>query len=147
MDRVAMWPPFGVRVRTPRLELRAIGPDLAFAVADLAAGGIHDPATMPFNVPWTAAEPPAQHRTTMRHFFETWAQFGPADWRLPMAVFEDGTLVGVQDLQGRDFPVLGQFVTGSWLGRAFQGRGVGREMRTAVLHLGFAGLGATRALT
>jgi RimJ/RimL family protein N-acetyltransferase len=43
--------------------------------------------------------------------------------------------------------VLGQFVTGSWVGRAFQGRGIGREMRAAALHLGFAGLGATRALT
>jgi RimJ/RimL family protein N-acetyltransferase len=35
--------------------------------------------------------------------------------------------------------------TGSWLGRRFQGRGVGTEMRTAVLELAFRGLGAERA--
>jgi RimJ/RimL family protein N-acetyltransferase len=33
-------------------------------------------------------------------------------------------------------------VTGSWLGRAHQGLGIGKEMRAAVLHLAFAGLGA-----
>jgi RimJ/RimL family protein N-acetyltransferase len=35
--------------------------------------------------------------------------------------------------------------TGSWLGRRFQGKGVGTEMRTAVLELAFRGLGAERA--
>jgi len=37
--------------------------------------------------------------------------------------------------------------TGSWLGRRFQGRGVGTAMRTAVLALAFEGLGARRAET
>jgi len=35
--------------------------------------------------------------------------------------------------------------TGSWLGRSFQGRGLGKEMRTAILHLAFEGLGAVEA--
>jgi RimJ/RimL family protein N-acetyltransferase len=35
--------------------------------------------------------------------------------------------------------------TGSWLGLRFQGRGVGTEMRTAVLELAFRGLGAAAA--
>src|SRR5205823_2524831 len=39
------------------------------------------------------------------------------------------------------------FETGSWLGRDFQGQGIGKEMRAAVLHFGFAGLGATRAIS
>jgi RimJ/RimL family protein N-acetyltransferase len=37
--------------------------------------------------------------------------------------------------------------TGSWLGRVHQGRGLGREMREAILHLAFAGLGAEEALS
>jgi RimJ/RimL family protein N-acetyltransferase len=37
--------------------------------------------------------------------------------------------------------------TGSFLGLAHQGRGIGREMRAAVLHLAFDGLGARRAET
>ncbi len=37
--------------------------------------------------------------------------------------------------------------TGSWLGRAHQGRGLGKEMRQAALHIIFAGLGAQQAVT
>ena len=37
--------------------------------------------------------------------------------------------------------------TGSWLGQAFQGRGYGKEMRSAVLSLAFDGLGAQIAET
>lgn len=39
----------------------------------------------------------------------------------------------------------GAVATGSWLGRQFQGRGVGKEMRAAALHLAFEGLGAEGA--
>lgn len=46
-----------------------------------------------------------------------------------------------------NFPILRQVETGSWLGREYQGRGLGREVREATLHLGFAGLGATLAIT
>jgi RimJ/RimL family protein N-acetyltransferase len=145
MDRLAMWPLFGLRVRTPRLELRPVDPDLAFEVAELAAAGVHDPAIMPFAIPWTDAEPPALQQNVVRYYLETWAQFRPEQWRLPFAVLDGDRVVGVQDLGARDFPVLRQFTTGSWVGRSFQGRGIGREMRTAVLHVGFAGLDARRA--
>jgi RimJ/RimL family protein N-acetyltransferase len=145
MDRLAMWPVFGLRVRTPRLELRPVDPDLAFEVAELAAAGVHDPAIMPFAIPWTDAEPPALQQNVVRYYLETWAQFRPEQWRLPFAVLDGDRVVGVQDLGARDFPVLRQFTTGSWVGRSFQGRGIGREMRTAVLHVGFAGLDARRA--
>jgi RimJ/RimL family protein N-acetyltransferase len=147
MDRVELWPVFGLRVRTPRLTLRAVDPDLAFALAELAAAGIHDPATTPFTSAWTDAEPPELQRNTVRYYFQTMAAVAPASWLLPLAVFDGDELAGVQDLQADDFPVLRQFVTGSWLGRRFQGRGIGREMRAAALHLGFAGLGAERAVT
>lgn len=46
-----------------------------------------------------------------------------------------------------NFAALRQFTTGSWLGREFQGRGLGREFRMAALALGFDGLGAELALT
>jgi RimJ/RimL family protein N-acetyltransferase len=44
-------------------------------------------------------------------------------------------------VSGRDFAVLREVHTGSWLGQRYQGQGLGTEMRSAVLHLGFAGLG------
>ena len=53
----------------------------------------------------------------------------------------------MQGVYARDFPTLRTVSSGSWLGHAFQGRGLGKEMRGAVLHLAFAGLDADVALT
>jgi len=41
--------------------------------------------------------------------------------------------------------VLREVHTGSWLGRRYQGHGIGTQMRAAVLHLAFEGLGAQHA--
>ena len=38
--------------------------------------------------------------------------------------------------------MLREVSTGSWLGQRYQGQGLGTEMRAAVLHLAFTGLGA-----
>jgi RimJ/RimL family protein N-acetyltransferase len=62
-------------------------------------------------------------------------------------VLADGEVVGTQDLGGNDFAVTREVNSGSWLGRKHHGRGIGTEMRAAVLHLGFAGLGAETALS
>ena len=59
----------------------------------------------------------------------------------------DGEVVGACDVMAESFPQLRQFTTGSWLGRAFQGRGLGKEFRQAALALGFEGFGADFALT
>ncbi|MHB8393351.1 MAG: GNAT family N-acetyltransferase [Candidatus Dormibacteria bacterium] len=56
-------------------------------------------------------------------------------------------MIGTQDIEAKDFALSRSFDTGSWLGREFQGWGFGREMRAAILHLGFAGLGAEEAIT
>jgi RimJ/RimL family protein N-acetyltransferase len=50
-------------------------------------------------------------------------------------------------VQATRFPLLRTVSTGSFLGLPHQGRGIGKEMRAAVLHLAFAGLGAERAVT
>jgi RimJ/RimL family protein N-acetyltransferase len=47
--------------------------------------------------------------------------------------------------QGRTITALGTVGTFSWLGPGYRGRGLGTEMRAAVLHLAFAGLGAREA--
>ncbi|MCU7722203.1 GNAT family N-acetyltransferase [Actinoplanes sp. KI2] len=51
-------------------------------------------------------------------------------------------MVGTQGLEATSFATLREVGTGSWLGRAEQGRGIGTEMRAAVLELAFTGLGA-----
>ncbi len=47
----------------------------------------------------------------------------------------------------RNFGRLRTVETGSWLGRQHQGQGLGKEMRAAILHLAFDGLGAIEALS
>ena len=65
----------------------------------------------------------------------------------PAASSWTGQPVGVQDLGAEHFRAVRSVETGSWLGRAHQGQGLGREMREAILHLAFAGLGAEEALS
>jgi RimJ/RimL family protein N-acetyltransferase len=59
----------------------------------------------------------------------------------------DGRPIGAQSIVADDFATTRTVHTGSWLGRAWQGRGLGREMRAAVLAFAFDGLGAQRAET
>lgn len=141
------WPLFDLRVRTPRLELRYPDDELVVTLADLAAAGIHDPSTMPFAMPWTDVKPPQLQRNTLQYFWRTRAEVSPEKWDLPLAVLEAGAVVGVQGIHTKQFPIRRSFETGSWLGLAHQGRGIGKEMRTAALHLAFAGLGAEWAHT
>jgi RimJ/RimL family protein N-acetyltransferase len=143
----SMWPIFGLRVTTPRLELRPVDPELAFDVLALAAKGIHDPSWMPFTMPWTDAEPVAMAQGGLQFIWRCWAEWSVTSWRLPWAVVVDGELVGIQDVNAVDFVARRTVVTGSWLGLAHQGRGIGKEMRAAVLHFAFDGLGALRAET
>jgi RimJ/RimL family protein N-acetyltransferase len=67
------------------------------------------------------------------------------EWWLSLVVREQGEPVGVQDIFAKQFAVRRTVETGSWLVQRAQGRGIGTEMRAAVLHLAFAGLDAEEA--
>jgi RimJ/RimL family protein N-acetyltransferase len=136
------WPLFDLVVRTPRLEVREPTDAELGQLADLAAAGIHDPAEMPFSVPWTDQEPPGLQRNSLQHWWAKRATWHPDNWDFTGAVFVGGRPVGVQNAMAQNFAALGGVKTGSWLGREFQGQGLGTEMRAAILHLVFAGLGA-----
>lgn len=141
-----IWPLFDLRVSTPRLELRYVDDEMAVELARLAARGIHDPAYMPFGFPWTDAASPELERGTMQYQWRRRAEVSPDKWTLPMAAIAGGVVVGTTELMTEQFPLLREFETGSWLGREYQGRGIGKEMRTASLQLGFT-LGAEWAAT
>ncbi len=139
------WPLFDLVIRTPRLEIRLPSDDILVELVRLASAGIHDPEDMPFAIPWTDASSPDLERSALQWWWHQRAAWSPKDWTFAGAVLVDGIPVGVQDLAARDFATLRSVGTGSWLGRAFQGLGIGQEMRAAVLHLAFAGLGAAEA--
>lgn len=142
-----LWPLAGLRLRTPRLELRLPSePDLA-ALARLAAAGVHDPAFQPFEVEWTDAPAPEVSRSVLQHHWRQLADWSSARWTLPLAVVRDELVVGIQSVSGHDFAALREVSTGSWLGLEHQGQGTGTEMRAAALHLAFAGLGAVSAVS
>jgi RimJ/RimL family protein N-acetyltransferase len=139
------WPLFDLRVRTRRLELRYPTDDDLVALLEVARAGIHDPAEMPFDVPWTDLQDAAFDHGFMRFFWGARASWAPHAWSLPLAVFVDRQPVGVQEVSATDFATRRTVDTGSWLGRGWQRQGLGTEMRAAVLHLAFDGLGALAA--
>jgi RimJ/RimL family protein N-acetyltransferase len=138
---------YGLRLRTPRLELRLPDLDDLARLADVAIEGVHDPAEMPFLTPWTGAEPAVLGRSLITYHLGVLAASTPTDWHLPFAVVFDGGPIGIQSVQAREFDVCREVSTGSWIGQRFQGKGIGTEMRAAILQLAFEELGAVEAIS
>ncbi|MEV8522733.1 GNAT family protein [Streptomyces sp. NPDC052000] len=147
MEPDAWWPPYGLRILTPRLELRLPDSELLADLAQVAADGVHEPDRMPFTVPWTDGSPTDRGRAVYQHVLGTVANWSPGEWALSLAVLHEGAVVGRQDVWATGFAVSREVETGSWLGLAHQGRGIGTEMRAAALHLAFAGLDARSAVS
>jgi RimJ/RimL family protein N-acetyltransferase/ribosomal protein S18 acetylase RimI-like enzyme len=135
-----------LRVRTPRLELRLATVAELRELARTAEAGIHDADRMPFAEPWTdAAGKPGFENEFVEHHVTRLQGWRPDAWVLNLVAFAEGQPVGAQSMRGERFAEERTVDTGSWLGRASQGRGLGTEMRAGVLQLAFAGLGARRA--
>jgi RimJ/RimL family protein N-acetyltransferase len=141
------WPIFGLRLRTARLVLRLPTDDDLVALADLARDGIHGADEMPFARPWSTIEGPAFYRNFVGYHWTMRGAWTPESWTLNLMIELDGAPIGSQSILAERFATFRTVRTGSWLGRAFQRRGYGREMREAVLGFGFDGLGALVAET
>ena len=139
-------PLYDLRVRTPRLELRLGSHEELIALARLAEQGVHPPEEMPFAIAWTDGIGTPGFVDSFVAFHEGHlAEWRPEKWTLNLLVWESGDLVGTQGMLAEAFGERRAVHTGSWLGRRYQRRGLGTEMRAAVLELAFRGLGATRA--
>ena len=139
-------PLYGLRLRTPRLELRLGSRDELVELGQLAREGIHPPAEMPFEVPWTdRSEEPTFVEDFVAYHEETLRRWRPEEWSLNLLAFHHGRPVGSQSVRAEAFGEAREVDTGSWLGLAFQRQGLGTEMRAAVLELAFRGLGAQTA--
>ncbi len=147
MGQRSFWPLFDLVVRTPRLEVRLPREHEFGALIEVVDAGVHEPGAMPFFVSWTEEEPDVRARRSAQFWWGQRASWHQDDWAFTGAMFVEGRPVGVQELSAKRFAAVRSVETGSWLGLAHQGRGLGREMREAVLHLAFAGLGAEEALS
>jgi RimJ/RimL family protein N-acetyltransferase len=141
-------PLYGLRLITPRLELRLGTQDELVEVHELARRGVHPPGEMPFENPWTDHSADADFVDRCVAFHESaLREWRPERWSFNPLVFLDGHPIGSQGMRAANFPTRHEVDTGSWLGQAFQGQGIGTEMRTALLELAFRILGAEAALS
>jgi RimJ/RimL family protein N-acetyltransferase len=138
----------GLRLRTPRLELRLGSEAELRALAELARAGIHEPGEMPFEVAWTDTIDSPTFVDEFLGFHRARAGAStPAAWRLELITFLGGSPIGTQGVGADNFAAEREVFTGSWLGRAWQRQGLGTEQRAAVLQLAFEGLDARAALS
>ncbi|WP_147916456.1 GNAT family N-acetyltransferase [Ruania zhangjianzhongii] len=148
LDRLrTLWPPSLLRARAGDLELRYLDDDLLIELAELAPRGVHDPGTMPFLFPWTRGTPTEVARSVLVYQWRARAAVTAHSWSLELAVLHRGEPVGIQAIEADDFPVARCVTSGSWLGQAHQGQGLGTQMRALMLYLAFEGLGAETATT
>jgi len=135
-----------VEVCTPRLRLRGASDDLLEQLLPVVRAGVVGADDAPFDDPMSLYEPsPVREWRWLRAVWAARARVEPGWWRLCLVVDVDGRLVGMQDLIAEEFPTFGAVTTFSWLAPDVRGRGIGREMRSAVLHLAFAGFNAREA--
>lgn len=141
------YPLLDVRVSTPRLELRGATDELLDELADaVRAGKTHaDPAPYDDPMSFYEKDPDVRVAKWLRAIWRGRGRVDPEMWRLYFVVVVDGRPVGEQTLTGVNFSTLGTVTTFSWLSVDQRGRGLGLEMREAVLHLAFDGLGAQEA--
>lgn len=141
------WPLGQLKLATRRLELRVPNDDELSELARVAANGVHKPGEQPFLTPWTDLPPRERALHVMQQHWSRRGAWRVEDWALEMGVFRGDHPVGMVTLKARNFSVLREVKTESWLGREFHRQGIGTEARTALLGLAFEGLGAVSAMT
>ena len=139
------WPLWDLQLTVGDLTLRPMTEADQQDLSDLLPDDLEqDPAATSYSVDdRRTGRGIVQHQAYWRAF-GTWR---PEEWRLGFAVRRGEVLVGMQELEGNDFPALRTVDTSSWLVTSVRGHGVGKQMRGAVLALAFGPLGATAAIT
>lgn len=129
MTLADLHPVLGLTITAGPLQLRGITDDDLVGLCALAEQGIHPPDRMPFYVPWTDAPAGELSRNTAAYHWRARADFSVDAWDLELGVWYDGELVGCQGVRTSDYLVTRTGETGSWLGQAHQGRGIGTRSR------------------
>lgn len=139
------WPLFDLRLTTPGLVLRPMTEADQATVARVLPDDVElDPAATTY--------PGLDERATRavvvhQAYWHAYGSWRPEAWRLNFAVLAGGELIGAQELEGNDFPTLRTVDTSSFLVTSARGRGLGKQMRAAVLALAFGPLAAQAAIT
>ena len=136
---------FDIRLTTPDLELRHLR---EADLGELAAIFPQDVELDPSSTTYDGLDPTWNRRVGVyQTYWQGRAGWRPESWALSFGIFLDGQLVGYQGLEGEDFSTLRTVDSSSFLTSAVRGRGLGKQMRAAVLTLAFGPLGARFAIT
>ncbi|MFD7155241.1 GNAT family N-acetyltransferase [Kribbella sp. NPDC059898] len=141
------YPLLDVRVSTPLLELRAATDELLEQLVPVVHAGKMKAEPSPYDDPIAFHEDDPDLRVA-KWLRAMWRGRGIVEadrWRMNFVVVVDGEPVGMQDVIGVSFSTFGTVTSFSWLSADHRGRGIGTEMRQAILHLAFEGLGAKEA--
>ena len=139
------WPLFDLRLAAPDLDLRAMTEADLDPIADLLPDDVEqDPAAQTYDVGDART---GRGIVSHQSYWRAYGTWRPGAWRLNFVVRAAGEIIGVQELEGNDFPALRTVDTSSFLVPAARGRGYGQQMRGAVLALAFGPLEAQAAIT
>ena len=136
---------FDIRLTTPDLELRHLRES---DLGELAAIFPEDVELDPSSTTYDGLDPAWNRRLGVHQsYWRGRAGWRPESWALSFGVFLESQLVGYQGLEGDDFSTLRTVDSSSFLTSAVRSRGLGKQMRAAVLTLAFGQLGARFAIT
>jgi RimJ/RimL family protein N-acetyltransferase len=139
------WPLLDLRITVPGLRLRPMTEADLPVLADLLPDDVEqDPAAFTF-----AEDDDRVRRGLVLHqnYWRSYGTWRPESWTLKFVVSAAGAVIGVQELEGNEFPLLRTVDTSSFLVRSARGRGYGKQMRRAVLALAFGPMQAQAAIT
>lgn len=140
-----VWPFFDLRIRSGEVLLRGITDADLPALLDALPDDLEmNPANERFTTLSTRED---RHRQLVAEIWKHRGTWSPQSWCLDLAVEVGGRVVGVQALEGDQFPLLRTVDSFSWLSTDVRGRGLATQMRAGVLALAFEHLGAEVAVS
>src|SRR4029077_2093656 len=139
------WPLFDLRLASRDLTLRPMREADLRVVSDLLPVDTElDPAGTRYRL---SDERISRGIITHQGYWKAYGTWQPSAWRLGFVVLSGADIVGFQELEGNDFPLLRTVDTSSFLISSVRGRGFGKQMRRAVLALAFGPMEAAAAIT
>ncbi|MDV3223536.1 GNAT family N-acetyltransferase [Intrasporangium sp.] len=141
-----VWPVQGLWLRTADVDLRVMTEaDLASVCDSFPADVEQDPAATRYAL---LDEGSNRRAVVAQSYWRALGTWSPASWALPFVARNgDGDVLGMQWLEGPDFSTDRVVDSASWLVAEVRGRGLGTQLRTAVLELAFRHLGAGAAVS
>jgi RimJ/RimL family protein N-acetyltransferase len=139
------WPFFDLRLTCGDVLLRGVtDADLDVLLDVLPDDLEHDPRSERFAA---LDDETDRRRMAAADIWKHRGTWSPTSWCLDLAVEVAGEPVGVQALEGEDFPRLRTVDSFSWLAAHVRGRGLANRMRACILTLAFEHLDAVAAVS